>query len=1215
MSKDDELPDIPSWEELGISPEELAELEADIAAEEAEPQAGGPKTPKASPETVAGAGKPTPKASRPTGGSAKASGAPTGPKAGASPARAGGGPGKPKRRLFFWGRRSKRAKGAAPSPPPAAAAPPVKSPASPPPRASRGSQTTKKAAPAFRGPLTAVLLLLIAWFSSSSRDIPGPVSSDAPDSVFSAERAWTHLEEISQAAHPTGSAEHARVREYLLRTLRGLGLDPELQVTTEVMGRGAQARAATVRNIVARIPGSNGGSGAVLATAHYDSRQVSKGAGDDGIGVVALLESARALRAGPRLAHDVILLITDAEELGLLGARAFVDRHPWMQDVRLALSFEMRGGGGPALMFETGQENGWVVQQFAEAGPHPRTNSLGYEVYKRLPNDTDFTPFKEAGTQGLNFAGIGRAHVYHQAYDDIGHVSKATVQHHGVQALALLRHFGNADLTEVNGPDRVYFSLPFVGTITYLPTVSYALSGVLLLALVAILFGARGSKLRMRGVLSGTLISVLVVAGCAAVGWGLLQWLPRFHPETGRLHGSLFRSEGWYVGAIVAFAVGIAGLGRWFGAGRVSLGELAIGGALVPAVLAIAAGFWTPMGAMNLQWPAIAALLAGAVGLGVGQSGEAGWVRWLLWVLLAVPVLLFLVPLTELVWLAMSFQLAPVLGLLVGLGVLLLWPVLEVVREPKGWVSPVVGVAAGAALVGVGLFYARPSAERPLPSTLIYALDRAEGTALWATDAARAEAVEARLDLVWAAERAGPADTTRALSHLLPSGRVYAVSEAPLATLPVPRIAFESDSVASDLSRSGRVRVASASGAELLSFVFPEEGPRPISINGRSLRDLPDLQGLEHWGMPEGSVVLEFEVAPTMAELQFQLLEVHLRPESIVGPGVFERPPELAPDLTQSSDRAVVRTPVRISLADGQVELVGEVQPAAAPDAVADGGLATAGAVVSVELFARDRISGVPPEFAISFSPDGRTAYFNRSDDARTDFALLATLERNGEWGEPEAVPFASTGMDIDPFVTLDGDRIWFASDRPRPGAPDGSFSLWYVDRTATGWSEPIDPGPPLNSDSSDVFVSQARDGLLVFSSRRDGPRRIYATRPAGAGWEPPTLLRFGELDVGSNPLIAPDGSYILLSLDGPDGSPDLFASCRTADGGWGQPQRLPDGINSPFTEFAPALHPIDGGLLFTSERPGILGPVPDSVRPPGDIYRADPNWRVPCGS
>ncbi|MYI06378.1 MAG: M20/M25/M40 family metallo-hydrolase, partial [Gemmatimonadetes bacterium] len=279
----------------------------------------------------------------------------------------------------------------------------------------------------------------------------------------------THLARIASEARPPGSPNPARTRDYQLEQLRALGHTPSVQMaTTFSRGFGAPT-AATVRNVLARIPGEQPGSPAVLVTAHYDSHEIALGAADDGSGVVAILEAVRALGSRPPLQNDLIVLITDAEEIGLLGARAFVDEHPWFDDVAVFMGIEMRGGGGPSLMFETGADNGWVIEALRRADPYPAANSVSYEIYRRMPNDTDFTPFKEAGKQGLNFAAVGKPHVYHQYYDSPENLSEGTLQHHGEHVLAMVEYLGNADLTDVDAPDVSYIAVPFVGLVTYGP--------------------------------------------------------------------------------------------------------------------------------------------------------------------------------------------------------------------------------------------------------------------------------------------------------------------------------------------------------------------------------------------------------------------------------------------------------------------------------------------------------------------------------------------------------------------------------------------------------------------------------------------------------------------------------------------------------------------------------------------------------------------------
>ncbi|NNM34692.1 MAG: M28 family peptidase, partial [Gemmatimonadetes bacterium] len=571
---DKDLPDIPSFEDLGLSPEEVAELEKDM-------DDPGPEDPDV--ERLAGdkGGPPPGKAApRPEKQSPKRASEPPSEGKDAPPGKAKAkAKGKPKEK-------QKKSKAEA-------------APAQPAPLGG------------MRGPLSLIVLVALAWLSSANRVVPSPVPESAPDSVFAAGRAMEHVRAIASTAHPPGSPAHEEAREYLVTELRRLGLEPSIQTTTSIVGRGTFVRAATVRNVVARIPGTSSGP-AVLVTSHYDGREIAKGAGDDASGVAAILETLRVLRTGETLDNDLIVLLTDAEELGLMGARAFVAEHPWMDDVGLVISIEMRGGGGPSIMFETGANSGWVVEQYQQADPYPVATSLAFEIYKRMPNDTDFTPFKEAGKQGLNFAGIGRAPVYHQTYDSPENLSEATVQHHGSHALAVLRHFGNADLSEVEGPDPVYVSVPFLGLLVYPNWWVWVLgvAGVVLWLVAVAVVRARGGG--WGGLMAGVFGGLAVMAGPAAAGHFLFQMRASAHPEFGSLQGSAFHSEGWYVLALVfgGFFIGALVFGllrRWF-----SLGELGVGSLVLPMIGVAAATVAVPLGAMTLQWPFLGAV-AGAL--------------------------------------------------------------------------------------------------------------------------------------------------------------------------------------------------------------------------------------------------------------------------------------------------------------------------------------------------------------------------------------------------------------------------------------------------------------------------------------------------------------------------------------------------------------------------------------------------------------------------
>lgn len=240
---------------------------------------------------------------------------------------------------------------------------------------------------------------------------PRIVQSDAPLDLFSSGRAMKKLEVIAKEPHPVGSQAHHEVRDYLILELEGLGLKPEIQkavVESSLTGE--------IENIITRMPGT-ASSKAVMIAAHYDSETNTPGAADDGAGIAAMLETIRALKAAGPLKNDVIFLMTDGEETGLYGAKAFMEDHAWAHDVGIVLNFEARGNKGPSFMFETSDQNGWLIKEFIKAAPDPVAYSIIYNLYKLMPNDTDLTVFREEGLSGLNFAfGMG-LNAYHQPID------------------------------------------------------------------------------------------------------------------------------------------------------------------------------------------------------------------------------------------------------------------------------------------------------------------------------------------------------------------------------------------------------------------------------------------------------------------------------------------------------------------------------------------------------------------------------------------------------------------------------------------------------------------------------------------------------------------------------------------------------------------------------------------------------------------------------
>ena len=308
---------------------------------------------------------------------------------------------------------------------------------------------------------SAVILAAILALSFMGIRPPAPKPSSAPATEFSAVRALDTLHRVlkEDVPHPIGSAANDAVRGRIVDELTRLGYQPQVQTAFDCS---QYVNCATVNNVVARLEGTEGdpdSSGAVLLAAHYDSVPAGPGDSDDGTGVAAVLEIARALKSLPAPRHTIILLIDDGEEAGLLGAHAFVDFSPLAKDVRAAVNLDSRGTSGQSLMFETGSANDWVVRLYARHAAHPAANSIFYTVYQQLPNDTDFTVFKAAGYQGLNFAYVGDVVHYHTPLDNSANVNLASLQHHGENALPSIVALANSDLANPPQREAVYFDL------------------------------------------------------------------------------------------------------------------------------------------------------------------------------------------------------------------------------------------------------------------------------------------------------------------------------------------------------------------------------------------------------------------------------------------------------------------------------------------------------------------------------------------------------------------------------------------------------------------------------------------------------------------------------------------------------------------------------------------------------------------------------------
>jgi hypothetical protein len=353
---------------------------------------------------------------------------------------------------------------------------------------------------------------------------------------FSTSRALDHIKAIAKQPHYVGTKNHEVVANYIIKELQKLGLQTAVQEGFTLSDWGNLVKS---KNIMCCIKGTEEGK-ALLLLSHYDSapHSFSHGASDDASGVATILEGVRAfLNAKTKHKNDIIILFTDAEELGLNGAALFVTQHQWAKEVGLVLNFEARGSSGPSYMLmETNKGNAGLVQEFAKAGAtYPVSNSLMYSIYKMLPNDTDLTVFREQGNiQGFNFAFIDDHFNYHTAQDDVAHLDKSTLKHQGSYLMPLLNYFSNANLDAVNATaDDVYFTVPFT-------FISYPFDWVMPMTLIAaglliilVFLGKAKRMLKLNEIMKGffPFLGALIVTGLITYyGWkGLLLLNPQYN--------------------------------------------------------------------------------------------------------------------------------------------------------------------------------------------------------------------------------------------------------------------------------------------------------------------------------------------------------------------------------------------------------------------------------------------------------------------------------------------------------------------------------------------------------------------------------------------------------------------------------------------------------------------------------------------------------------
>ena len=558
-------------------------------------------------------------------------------------------------------------------------------------------------------------------------------------------------------------------------------------------------------------------------------------------------------------------------------------------------------------MFETSPNNGWLIDQFGANAPYPVANSLAYEIYRFLPNDTDFTVFKKANLPGLNFAYINGLTHYHTPLDSIAEIDQRSLQHHGTSALALTRHFGNLDLSATKASNAVYFDLLGLAFIRYAGAWILPLTIFTTFAFAGLVFyGLRRRRLNFRGLIYGfvALFAALILAPLVA---GALWFLVvTFNDIAGvRTQGEAYESNLFFV-SFVALALAITSAVYIFFRKRASIENLSAGALFVwlillwLATLLVPGASYLPTWLLLLNLPPLAYLL-------FAKKPDVRSIQFLtLLFLCAVPGLVLLVPLIYQTYLGLTLRVvAPLIVVLVLLLGLLI-PHLKLIATPQKWLLPAALVVIAVGFLGAGLFGSSYDTQQPKLHTLFYGLNADTQSSIWATlDPVRDE---------WTASFFKSNGNLRVQRIRLPEffgARANTqFGSAPADALQVngPQLAIVSDKVVEGV-RSVVLRVNSPRQAPVVAIYLDSAAEvQSFAVNGRKVDSISAGRNswkLRYHALPAEGIELALDVK-AQEPLRFRVVDQSYGLPELPGKPVLPRPSGLLPSSLPFSDSTLV---------------------------------------------------------------------------------------------------------------------------------------------------------------------------------------------------------------------------------------------------------------------------------------------------------------------
>ncbi len=755
---------------------------------------------------------------------------------------------------------------------------------------------------------------------------PRIISENAPLDEFSAVRAIKHMKHIADKPHYIGTDEHLKVRNYIIDELKRLGTQPELQIAEVYYPKSYIA--ATVGNIIAKLPGKENGK-SVLLVGHYDSVENSYGASDDGSAVVTMLETLRLLLNKAPFKNDIIFLFSDGEEIGLLGAKAFIEQHQLAKNIGIVLNFEASGTSGQSMMFETSVDNNWIISEFAKAVPYPIANSVSYEIYRNMPNDTDLTPFKENGIRGLNFAYIDNRFDYHTGGDNINNTSLESIQHHGSYAVALAQHFGNIDLNNLEKGDAVYFNTIGSGFVHY----SYKwiipfLILTCLVLLVLLVIGFRNKIIRPIRLLFGFFAFIIHLAIIPSIVTCLYFILIKYYPENDFM--LLFYNQkillfgfvclavafsflyfkllmrGIKIWHVLVFLISMIILLLWSGqinliTGFIAVGvsviiwllfrkptnvwELSMGSFVGWTIIMITVSIMLPGVSYLFTWPLLFSTIPGGLYFLKRNPVEYSFTQTGLFLIFALPALLWFSNLTLLFLIAMGLKMAGAAVLFTVLCLSLLIPHIEIITRVKPWLVPVVAFFTGLFFVLYGSINLDYSERYKKENSLLYATN---GN----TNETFLSSFNNNTDEWTGKFLTDQPDTTKLSFFYAYSNRDYLKKTVNTEPLPVPIIEVLRDTIF-DNNRLLKLHLKSGRKANSL-YIQIKSDSISASINKSEMKKLKQINDtdwnlIRYFAFPQEGIVMELKLEEEQ-NIEINLTDIVYGLPQISGIEIPQRP-------------------------------------------------------------------------------------------------------------------------------------------------------------------------------------------------------------------------------------------------------------------------------------------------------------------------------------